>query len=33
MSIILSPATRLGGRCSTRALGRVAEVVRISGKV
>jgi len=32
MSIILSPASRSAGRCSTRGLGRGAEVVRISGK-
>jgi endonuclease YncB( thermonuclease family) len=32
MSIILSPATWLGGGRSTRCLGRAAEVVRISGK-
>jgi hypothetical protein len=32
MSIILSPATRFRGGRSTRGLGRVAEVVRISGK-
>ncbi len=32
MSIILSPASRSAGGRSTRDLGRVAEVVRISGK-
>jgi hypothetical protein len=32
MSIILSPATRIGGGRSTRSLGRRAEVVKISGK-